>query len=65
MHANLLQAGSNLAELAQVWYGVHSTKVWRDQNGDTHELQSTTGIDQGDPLAGSMFNVDTAASLRR
>eukprot|EP00975_Prorocentrum_lima_P004792 1043653-Prorocentrum_lima.AAC.1 len=60
MYRTLEQEKSPLAQAAACWYHEPAPKVWRDNTDAVHVFSSTTGIDQGDPLATSMFNVAVA-----
>eukprot|EP00975_Prorocentrum_lima_P011491 2442863-Prorocentrum_lima.AAC.1 len=53
LHRTLEQERSTLAAAAACWYHEPAPKVWRDNTDAVHEFSSTTGIDQGDPLATS------------
>ena len=43
------------------WYGRQSTHVWRTAANEIKPVPSSTGVDQGDPLANSVFCVSMAA----
>ena len=52
-----------VAAVLQAWYGGEDKHLWRDAAGNFHELPSTRGYDQGDPLSPAGFSVAQREAL--
>ena len=59
-----LEVGSQILPFVRMFYGDHSTYLWKDEVGTVHHIQQGEGGEQGDVLLPLLFSLGQHAALQ-